>query len=84
MKMRKEYYPAIAIYALSAVLFVAAIVGYVLKMGFATPCLLCGVALHLFASARLTKIGRNLREDLDPAEQDDDSFDEDEYEYEDE
>lgn len=61
VKMRKEYYPAIAIYAASAALFVGAIIGYVLKLPFATPCLLLGVATHLGASAVLTKIGRALR-----------------------
>lgn len=69
--MRKEYYPAIAIYAASAALFVGAIVGYVLKLPFATPCLLLGAAAHLGASAALTKIGRNLHTSAEPDENND-------------
>lgn len=71
--MRKEYRPAIALYAVSALLLAAAVVGYIVKMKFATPCLLCGIFVHLFASARLTKIGRALREQLTPAEPENES-----------
>lgn len=75
--MRKEYYPAIAIYAASAVLFVGAILGYVLEQPFATPCLLLGVAAHLGASAALTKIGRTLRMLAEPDTSDEDNDDTD-------
>ena len=61
--MRKEYFPAIAIYALSALLFAAsAVLAYFDSVHWATVGLVA-VLLLLFASSRLVKIGNKLREE---------------------
>ena len=60
--MRKEYTPAIILYVLSAILFVAsAIFAHLDNYNWATIGL-CGVIIMLFASSRLVKIGNKLRE----------------------
>ena len=60
--MRKEYLPAILIYVASAVLcIVAAVMFFVNNYHWATVGLF-GIILLLFASSRLVKIGKFLRE----------------------
>ena len=61
--MRKEYIPAIILYAISALLFVAsAVCVYFDNVHWATVGLFA-VSLLLFASSRLVKIGNKLRKD---------------------
>lgn len=60
--MRKEYLPAILIYVASAVLcIVAAVMFFMNNYRWATVGLF-GIILLLFASSRLVKIGKFLRE----------------------
>ena len=60
--MRKEYLPAILIYVASAVLcIVAAVMFFMNNYHWATVGLF-GIILLLFASSRLVKIGKFLRE----------------------
>lgn len=61
--MRKEYLPALLLYGASFIFFVAAIVGYIFSNIHASTWLVLGFALLLFASSRLVKIGKKLRED---------------------
>lgn len=60
---RKEYLPAILIYILSALCFIAAIVLMFMKNIHWSTFILLGIAIMIFASARLVKIGNKLRED---------------------
>ena len=61
--MRKEYLPAILIYVASALLFVAAAVMLFTKNHHWATVLLLGIVAMLFASSRLVKIGKKLREE---------------------
>ena len=60
--MRKEYLPAILIYVASAVLCIAAAVMFFVKNYHWATVGLFGIILLLFASSRLVKIGKFLRE----------------------
>ncbi len=61
--MRKEYLPAILLYVASALFFVASgVMLYKSNIHWATV-LLLGIAVMLFASSSLVKIGKKLRED---------------------
>lgn len=61
--MRKEYIPAIILYAISALLFVAsAVCVYFDNVHWATVGLFA-VSILFFASSRLVKIGNKLRKD---------------------
>jgi hypothetical protein len=61
--MRKEYLPAILLYVLSAALYAVAVALLLLKNYHWATFLVGGVIVMLFASSRLVKIGRRLRED---------------------
>lgn len=60
MRMRKEYYPTMGIFAASAAAYIVAAVGYFTHGAYATPVFLGAIALHLFASSRLVKVGRQI------------------------
>ncbi len=61
--MRKEYIPAMILYAISALLFVAsAVCAFYDNVHWATVGLIA-VSLLLFASSRLVKIGNKLRKE---------------------
>ena len=66
--MRREYLPAILIYALSAALFIAAAVMFFVKNIHWATFLLLGIVVMLVASSRLVKIGKKLREDEERGE----------------
>lgn len=61
--MRKEYLPAIIIYVASAIFYIASAVMFFTKNHHWATVLLLGIVAMLFASSRLAKIGRKLRED---------------------
>ena len=61
--MRKEYLPAILIYIASAIIYVVAAVMFFRHNHHWATVLLFGIVTMLFASSRLVKIGRKLRED---------------------
>ena len=61
--MRKEYLPAILIYIASAILYIAAAVMFFMHNHHWATVGLFGIITMLFASSRLVKIGRKLRED---------------------
>lgn len=61
--MRKEYLPAILIYVLSAILFIVAAIMFFTKNIHWATVLLLGIVVMLFASSRLVKIGKKLREE---------------------
>ena len=69
--MRKEYIPAIVWYIISAILYVAAAVLLFLHSHHWATLLILGVAAMLYASAKLVKIGKNLREQDEKNEEDD-------------
>lgn len=60
--MRKEYIPAIVWYVISAILYVAAVVCLFLQSYHWATFLLLGMVVMLFASSKLTSIGKELRE----------------------
>lgn len=60
---RKEYLPAILIYVASAIFYVAAVVMFFTHNYHWSTFLLFGIVTMLFASSRLVKIARKLRED---------------------
>ena len=60
---RKEYLPAILIYIVSAICFIVALVLMFKKNIHWSTFILLGIAIMIFASARLVKIGNKLRED---------------------
>ena len=60
---RKEYLPAILIYVASAICFIVAIVLMFMKNIHWSTFILLGIAIMIFASARLVKIGNRLREE---------------------
>ena len=60
--MRKEYLPAILLYIASAIFFVASAVMLFTKNIHWATVLLVGIAVILFASSQLVKIGKKLRE----------------------
>ena len=71
--MRKEYIPAIILYAISALLFVAsAVCVYFENIHWATVGLFA-VSLLLFASSRLVKIGNNLRKEGEKKEKEEET-----------
>ena len=61
--MRKEYLSAILIYIASAILYIAAAVMFFTHNHHWATVLLLGIVTMLFASSRLVKIGRKLREE---------------------
>ena len=61
--MRKEYLPAILVYVVSAILYVAAAVLFFKHNIHWATVLLFGIIVMLFASSRLVKIGKKLREE---------------------
>ena len=66
--MRKKYIPAIIIYVISALLYVAAVVLLFLHSYHWATFLLLGIATMLFASSRLVNIGKRLREEVEKSE----------------
>ncbi len=60
--MRREYLPAIILYAISFAFFVASVVCLVISHYTWATWLLIGIAIMLSASSRLVNIGRRLRE----------------------
>ena len=69
--MRKEYIPAIVWYIISAILYVAAAVLLFLHSHHWATFLVLGLTVMLFASSKLVKIGKNLREQDEKNEEDD-------------
>ncbi len=61
--MQKEYTPAIILYVVSAVFYIAAVVGLFIDSHHWATFLLGGAVMMLLASSKLTKIGKRLRED---------------------
>ena len=61
--MRKEYLPAIILYVASAVFYVAAAIMLLTHNHHWATVLLFGIITMLFASSRLVKIGKKLREE---------------------
>ena len=61
--MRKEYLPAILIYIASAILYIVAAVMFFTHNHHWATVVLFAIITMLFASSRLVKIGRKLRED---------------------
>ena len=66
--MRKEYLPAILIYIASAILYVVSAVMFFTNNYHWATVLLFGIVAMLFASSRLVKIGKKLREEDDGEE----------------
>ena len=60
--MRKEYTPAIILYIVSAVFYLAAVVGLIIDSHHWATFLLAGVLVMLLASSKLVKIGKKLGE----------------------
>jgi uncharacterized membrane-anchored protein YitT (DUF2179 family) len=69
--MRKEYIPAIVLYVVSALLYVAAVVLLFLHSHHWATFLIFGVAVMLFASSKLVNIGKKLREEEEWSEKQD-------------
>ena len=66
--MRKEYVPAIVLYVISAIIFVISLLCLIFdRLSWATW-LVLGVAVMLFASSRLVKIGAALRREEEDGE----------------
>lgn len=61
--MRKEYTPAIILYIVSAIFYIAAVVGLFIDSHHWATFLLGGAVIMLLASSKLTKIGQQLREE---------------------
>lgn len=61
--MRKEYIPAILLYIFSAILYIAAAVMFYLHNYHWATVGILGIIVMLFASSRLVKTGRKLREE---------------------
>ena len=61
--MQKEFTPAIILYVVSAVFYIAAVVGLFIDSHHWATFLLGGAVMMLLASSKLTKIGKRLRED---------------------
>ncbi len=61
--MRKEYTPAIILYVVSAIFYIAAALGVFIDSHHWATFLLGGAVIMLLASSKLTKIGKQLRED---------------------
>ena len=61
--MRKEYLPAILIYIASAILYVVSGVMFFTNNYHWATVLVLGIIVMLFASSRLVKIGKKLREE---------------------
>lgn len=61
--MRKEYTPAIALYVVSAIFYIAAVLGVFIDSHHWATFLLGGAVIMLLASSKLTKIGKQLREE---------------------
>jgi hypothetical protein len=61
--MRKEYLPAILLYVASAIFYIAAAVMFFTHNYHWATVLLFGIITMLFASSRLVKIGKKLREE---------------------
>ena len=61
--MQKEYTPAIILYVVSAVFYIAAVVGLFIDSHHWATFLLGGAVMMLLASSKLTKIGKRLCED---------------------
>ena len=61
--MRKEYLPAILIYIASAIMYAASALMYFFHNHHWATVGLFAIIIMLFASSRLVKIGRKLRED---------------------
>ena len=61
--MQKEYTPAIILYVVSAVFYIAAVVELFIDSHHWATFLLGGAVMMLLASSKLTKIGKRLRED---------------------
>lgn len=61
--MRKEYLPAILLYVASALFFIASVVLMFMKNIHWSTLIIIGVAVMLFASSQLVKIGNKLREE---------------------
>ena len=69
--MRKEYIPAIVWYVISAILYIAALILLLLQSHHWATLLILGAAAMLYASSKLVKIGKNLREQDEKNEEDD-------------
>ena len=61
--MKKDYFPAILIYIASAALYISSAVLFFKHNYHWATVLFLGILTMLFASSRLVKIGRKLRED---------------------
>ncbi len=59
--MRREYAPAIVLFVISAILYIAAAVCLLLSSHHWATFLLLGIAVMLFASSRLVNIGKRLQ-----------------------
>jgi uncharacterized membrane protein len=67
--MRKEYTPAIILYVVSAIFYIAAVLGLFIESHHWATFLLGGAVMMLLASSKLTKIGKQLREDEEREEE---------------
>lgn len=67
--MRKEYTPAIILYVVSAIFYIAAVLGVFIDSHHWATFLLGGAVMMLLASSKLTKIGKQLREDVEREEE---------------
>ena len=61
--MQKEYTPAIILYIVSAIFYIAAVLGVFIESHHWATFLLGGAVMMLLASSKLAKIGKQLRED---------------------
>ncbi len=61
--MRKEYTPAIILYVVSAIFYIAAVLGVFIDSHHWATFLLGGAVIMLLASSKLTSIGKKLREE---------------------
>ena len=61
--MRKEYTPAIILYVVSAVFYLAAVIGLIIDSHHWATFLLGGAVMMLLASSKLTSIGKKLRQE---------------------
>ena len=65
---RKEYLPAILLYVISAIAFIASLILLYIKSIHWATFLLLGIILMLVASSQLVKIGKRLRKEDDKGE----------------
>ena len=74
--MRKEYRPAILMYIVSALFYVAAIIGAVSHSSQWATWMCLGALWMLLASSKMTQIGKKLREDEEKEENDEANIEE--------